>query len=200
MKIIWVSTSGSDSSGDGSYDAPYLTLNTALDNFVSGDQIRLEDGTYTTTDSVILSGVSGSIFSENPLGAVIQPEKTTKHQACLVVMDSPRFTLQGVSVLQAADSSGNTIGIYVENSANFIAKTCSVESFEVPSGNAYGIYASGSGRVEGCFVDDLTCGGATLHGIKTEGIDVIDCTISSLSGDPASTNVRGIEQRGSYSL
>ena len=196
MRIIWVSTLGDDTIGDGSYDLSYKTLDKALTEFVSGDQIRLMDGTYVTTDSVMLIGVEGSIFSENPLGAYIQPQQTTLHQACVAIIDSPRFTVQGVNIIQAVDNSGNNIGLYVENSSNFIAYTCSINSFDIPSGNGCGIFASGSGRIEGCFVDDVVCGGPELYGIRTAGIDVIDCTVSSLSGDPAITAVTGIDERG----
>ena len=184
MKVIWVSVSGSDSSGTGSRDLPYQTISRGLDDFVSGDQIRLMDGTYTPTDSVMVSGMDGSIFAENPDSVFIQPQKTTLHQACLAILDANRFILQGLTILQAANNAGNNIGIYVENVENLICYTCSVNNFEIPSGNGYGIYASGGGRVENCRVSNFTFSGDTLYCIRTDGLDVIDPDIAEVSGGP----------------
>ena len=73
-----------------------------------------------------MSGVVGSIFAESPQTVYIQPQKTTKHQAALLIIDSPRFSMFGFNVLQAADNSGNFIGIYAENIENFLCYTCTV--------------------------------------------------------------------------
>jgi hypothetical protein len=182
VKIIWVSAeSGNDTTGNGSYETPYLTIDKALQEFVSGDQIRLMDGTYTPTDSVIFSGVEGSLFSENPLGAYIQPQKTDSHASCVAVLSSPRFSIIGVNVLQAADSTGNLIGIYAEDVENFLCLTCAVSNFEVPSGDATGVFAAGDGRVENVDVKDFAGAGSIVYGIRTKGVDIIDCTNSNVS-------------------
>jgi len=113
----------------------------------------------------------------------IQPEKTTEHQAGLAILDANRFSLYGINVLQAADPSGNNIGIYAEDITTFLAYTCAVSDFEIPSGAGHGIFASGLlGRVEHCRVSNLICGGGALYGIRTDGINVIDCDVTSLSG------------------
>lgn len=196
MKIIWVATTGSDSTGTGSQTEPYATIERAIQDFTNGDQIRILDGTYTPTDSVVISGLEGSIFAENPGAVNIQPIKTTTHQASVAILDSPRFLLQGFNVLQAADSSGNFIGIYVENVEALLCFTCAVSDFEVPSGDCYGIFASGSlGRVENCKVYNLSGAGDKLFGIKTIGIDVIDSAVYSLSG-AGSCSLFGIEAEG----
>ena len=182
MKIIWVSTTGDDTTGDGSKDHPYKTLDMGISVFVSGDQIRLLPGTFITTDSVIMSGVAGSIFAESPQTVYIQPQKTTKHQACVAIIDSPRFSMFGLNVLQAADNSGNFIGIYAENIENFLCYTCTVSDFDTPSGLTHGIFASGTGRVEDCKVSNMKSIDGILYGIRTMGIDQIDCEVTMLSG------------------
>jgi hypothetical protein len=183
MKIIWVSADeGSDFSGNGAQYTPYATIERALTDFVSGDQIRLLDGTYTPTDSVVISGMDGSLFSENPRGAKIQPQKTTLHQAGVAILEAERFTVQGIVILQAANSTGNFIGLYVENIENFVALTCEVSDFRVPSGIGYGIFAAGGGRIEGCDVSNFACGGIELYGIRTKGLDIIDCHTMEISG------------------
>lgn len=183
MKILWVATTGDDATGDGTRDSPYASIERALQDFVSGDQIRILEGTYIPTDSIVISGMDGSIFAEDPGAVYIQPAQTRKHQAGVAILDADRFSVYGINILQAADSSGNLIGLYVENVETFLAYTCSVQDFEVPSGNAYGIFATGTlGRIERCFVSNLACAGETLYGIKTIGIDVIDCDVTASSG------------------
>jgi hypothetical protein len=196
MKIIWVATTGSDTSGDGTRDNPYAGIERALSVFQNSDQIRILDGTYIPTDSIVVSGLDGSIFAENPGAVYIQPERTRLHQACVAVLGASRFLVQGVNILQAADASGNLIGLYVENVETFLAYTCAVSDFEVPSGNAHGIFASGTlGRIERCSVSNLACAGGQLYGIRTMGFDVIDCEVVELSG-AGDCQVRGITMEG----
>lgn len=184
MKIIWVNgTSRSDTSGTGSQQNPYATIEKAIEVFQSEDQIRIISGTYTPTDSAVISGKSGSIFAETPGGVFIQPEKTRAHQACVAILDADRFLVQGINILQASDISGNLIGLYVENTSTFLAYTCDVSDFEVPSGNGCGIYGSGAlGRIENCRVANFACAGDIVYGIRTKGLDVIDCETTALSG------------------
>lgn len=195
MKIIYVATDGNDTTGNGAQLTPYASIDRAILDFVSGDQIRIMDGVYVTEDSVVISGVDGSIFAENPNAVYIQPEKTTKHQACLAILDAGRFSTYGLNILQASNNSGNLIGIYAENVSNFLCFTCAVSDFEIPSGNGYGIFASGSGRIEHCTVENIKCSGPELFGIKTLGIEIIDCTAVELSGS-AECAVTALDENG----
>jgi len=189
MKIIWVATTGSDTTGDGSKDLPYATLDKALTVFENGDQIRLLDGVYYPSDSLVISNKEGSLFSENPGGATIRPRKTTTSTACIKIASSNRFSIQGINVIQAIDSNNNLMGIYAENVENFLCSTCFISDFTSPSGDVYGILAHGGlGRIEQCQVEDLVCGGNNLKGIFTAssgasgGLDIIDCSVRNLSG------------------
>lgn len=196
MKIIWVATTGNDSTGDGSRERPFASLERGLQDFEPNDQLRLLDGTFIPTDSIVISGLDGSIFAENPGAVYIQPEKTRLHQACVAILGASRFLVQGVNILQAADASGNLIGLYVENVETFLAYTCSISDFEVPSGSAHGIFASGTlGRIERCSVSNMACAGGQLYGIRTMGFDVIDCEVLELSG-AGNCQVRGITMEG----
>jgi len=195
MNIIWVSTAGNDLDGDGSQGAPYASLERALGDFTNGDQIRILDGTFIPTDSIVISGLEGSIFAETPLSVYIQPEKTRAHQACVAIIDAPRFSIIGVNILQAADTTGNLIGLYVENVENFLAYTCAISDFSIPSGSGYGIFASGDGRIEECLVSNIVGTDVSIHGIKGVGVDVIECEVTQLSGVGA-CQVIGIEEDG----
>lgn len=190
MHIHWVSVAdGSDVTGDGSRARPYKTIDKALTVFTNQDQIRILDGTYTPVDSIVISGLEGSIFAENPLGVFIQPQKTRLHVACLAIIDAPRFSLIGFNILQAADTSGNLVGIYAENVENFLCYTCTVSNFEVPSGTTKGIFASGDGRIENCQVFNFSGAGPEVYGIHGLGVEPIDCHAFNLS---AVNNLNGI--------
>lgn len=196
--IIWVATDGNDVSGTGSELAPYLTIERALLDFTDGRQIRIKDGTYIPTDSIVISGLRGSLFAENPNAVYIQPVETKAHQACLAIIDTDRFSIAGINILQAADPTGNIIGIYAENVENFIAYTCQVSNFAIPSGVGYGIFAAGGGRIQECKVNHIYGNGEGINGIVTYGIDIIDCKVEDLSGVDGCW-VRGCVEDGMYS-
>jgi len=192
--IIWVATTGSDNTGTGSQATPYKTIERALLDFVSGSQIRLLDGTYTPTTTVLISGVEGSIFSETPGGATIQPQQATVRNAAVAILDSDRFTVQGINIIQS-EASGHTVGLYAEDVTNFIAHTCSVSAFDSPSGFT-GIWATGSGKVENCTIEDVVAVGGDSYGIRATGIYVIDCTVRRLSNSSTDAII-GIDVSGS---
>jgi hypothetical protein len=183
MRIIFVSVLGDDITGNGSDLYPYATIEKALSVFTDGDQIRLLEGTYTPTDSIVISGLSGSIFAEAPHIALIKPRQTLAYPACVVILDSPRFSLTGLNIEQATDVNTNQIGIYARNVNHLVCFTCSVHDFTSPSGDVCGIYASGNGRIQDCSVYSLNNVASYLSGICTsDNIDVIDCEVHNLSG------------------
>lgn len=55
----YVSTSGNDSN-DGSYSAPFLTIQHAVDTAVAGETVAIREGTYDETLTLGTSGTSGS--------------------------------------------------------------------------------------------------------------------------------------------
>lgn len=187
--IIWVATTGSDSTGNGAQGTPYRTIERALLDFTDGSQIRLLDGVYTPVSTVTVSGMAGSIFSETPGGATIRPLNATVHNSAIVVMDSDRFTVQGVNIIQST-ASGHMVGIYAADVTNFIANTCSVADFDSPSG-FNGILASGSGKIENCTIEDIQITHGDSYCIRSTGIHVIDCTVRRVvnSGGGASVGI-----------
>jgi hypothetical protein len=193
--IIWVSPNGSDIDGNGSDQNPYRTIERAMLDFRDGYQIRLMDGTYTPTDTILVSGLTGSIFAENDDEVTIQPQQTTEYGAAIAILNSSRFTIHGVNILQS-DTTGHNYGIYAANVQNFIAYTCTVSGFDCPSG-CVGIWATGTGRIENCTVSDLTIDNGDLTGIYANGLDVVDCSITALI-DRGSSGVKGIHAIDDY--
>jgi hypothetical protein len=192
--IIWVATWGNDDSGTGSQTNPYKTIERALQDFVNGSQIRILDGTYTPTYTIVVSGLEGSIFAENPEGVTIKPQRVTEYDAAIAITNSNRFTVQGVNIIQS-DTAGHIYGIYANDVENFIAYTCSVSDFDCPSG-CIGINVIGKGRVENCLIEDLSVATGDLYGIYADGPDVIDCTVRRLinRGSNVATGIEVIKR------
>ena len=199
--IIWVATTGNDSTGTGSQQNPYLTIERALQDFVNGSQIRIVQGSYTPTDTIAIDALEGSIFSETPGGAIIQPQRTSQYGAAIAITNSSRFTVQGVHIKQStetqtATSVANTVGLYANNIQNFVAHTVTVSDFACPSGCS-GIWVVGSGRIHDCVVEDITIDGGNLYGIYANGLSVGDNTVRRLVGKGNSTAL-GIYARSDY--
>jgi len=193
--IIWVSKEGSDTTGTGSQQEPYLTIERAFLDFTAGDQIRILDGTYTPADTIVFDGVPGSLFAENPNEVTIQPQRTSQYGTALAILNSDRFTVQGINILQStetqtATSVVNNVGLYANNVENFHAYTCSISGFDCPSGCA-GIWASGTGRIENCTVSDLAIDNGNLYGIYANGMSILDNEITELI-DRGSSGVYGM--------
>lgn len=195
MRIIWVSTLGNDTTGTGLQDAPYATLDRAVLDFESGDQIRILDGTYTPEDTLSFEGMSGSIFSENPNEVTIQPEKTTTNSACISITNAARFSVIGVNITQASESpDSNSVGVYARNVDALLVETCDIYGFTADAGSLRGIYADGGGRLENCSIYSLSSCGDQIIGVQSIGVDVVDCAVFSLSG-VNNCSVIGIDAR-----
>jgi hypothetical protein len=192
--IIWVAPWGHDNPGTGSQTDPYRTIERALQDFQDGNQIRILDGTYTPTHTIVVSGLEGSIFAENPEGVTIKPQRVTEYGAAIAITNSNRFTIQGVNIIQS-DEAGHVYGIYANDVENFIAYTCSISDFDCPSG-CTGINVIGKGRIENCLIEDLTVDNGDLYGIYADGPDVIDCTVRRLinRGSNAATGIEVIKR------
>jgi hypothetical protein len=192
--IIWVATTGNDVVGDGSQHHPYLTIERALVDFTNGDQIRILDGVYTPTDTVMITGLEGSIFAENADAVTIQPQSATKFGAAIAIKSSTRFTIQGVNIIQSDSDTGHIIGIYAEDVENFIAHTCSVADFNCAAGDVTGICAQGDGRIIHCRIEDFSVDNGAACGIRSGGLKVIDCAarrIRSYNGTAIGIDLNG---------
>lgn len=204
MHIWWLDPNGSDLTGNGSYALPWQTFSKAMGSFNSGDQIRLKPGTYYPTDSIVFDSMDGSIFSDTPGGATIQPMAVGSTPCVIQVTSSNRFSIHGVNVKQAINPTNNSVGIYGADVSNFLIHTCAVSEFGVPSAamglSTAGIAVSGYGRIEDCSIFDLSAQEDYLYGIYTAGlVDVVSCAVWELSGY-GTCRVRGISQGGTFNM
>jgi hypothetical protein len=182
VRVLWVSPVGNDSTATGSRELPFLTIEAAMAVFVSGDQIRLETGTYTPADSLIFSSLDGSIVSDTPGSATIQPVQTT-NAATILISDCERFTVRGLCIVQASTPSNNSMGIQAISVDHFICDSCIIRDFLVTNTDSYGIYVSDSyGIVIRCHVENITNTYGNIYGVVAYTLDIVDCHTYDLNG------------------
>ena len=94
---IWVATYGNDQSADGSINAPYRSVQQAVNNMSGGDEIWVRDGTYTDNDVFVdnKGGTAGRrtvLRAENRWGAKLRLSNSTHG---IKVQFSPYVTIWG---------------------------------------------------------------------------------------------------------
>ncbi|HOT15034.1 MAG TPA: hypothetical protein PK252_09765, partial [Bacteroidales bacterium] len=127
-QIVYISPSGSDLTGNGSYDMPFKTLQKALDNCnnnIISWNIYLFDGTYdfdTTTISIASQSIN-SISAINTNGATIKNSKlifdfaqTNQYTSFInLVIDSSSIEFSGAGTVYISDN-------HFKNSTYILAK------------------------------------------------------------------------------
>jgi hypothetical protein len=109
-----VSPAGSDLNGNGSLEAPFATIQHAIDNIFAGDSLLVHTGTYS--ENINLNGKNIKIISqEGPLNTVIEGDGT----APVVIFESGEnhsCTLQGFTIKGGYSATGG--GIKCTNQSN----------------------------------------------------------------------------------
>ena len=73
-KSIYVSTSGSDENGDGTFEDPYFTIQKGIDNANDGDSVFVAAGEYV--ENINLSGKNIALIGENYLETIIDGNRS----------------------------------------------------------------------------------------------------------------------------
>ena len=87
MPNIFVSTTGSDTTGNGAQNKPYATIGFALSIASAGDTIQIMDGTHIYTTSITVNK-SVTIRSQNSAALSII-RKTTAGELFIIAANSP---------------------------------------------------------------------------------------------------------------
>lgn len=141
---------------DGSASAPWTTITAAVNAAADGDMIAVAAGTYT--EDLRLEGKAVRLFGRCPrlvriVGAGVQP-------ATVSIIDTAGVELHGVAV------SGPRAGVWVRNSADFVA-----DSVWVDGTQSYGLVLRGpsaEGVVTQTLIESARSGGVVLHGGSLE--------------------------------
>ncbi|MBN2510449.1 MAG: hypothetical protein JXB03_09235 [Spirochaetales bacterium] len=191
---IFVSASGSDTSGNGSQALPFATLTMALSIAAEGDSIFLDttediyDSTLTiTADNLVITGGYNAEWDEDASAT-----------ACLIITDSTGFVLSEIDgfellnlSLEVASGSAageNSIGLLVANSNNIV-----LQGVTVFTGNGVnGAVSQLSGYVFGTVPDgndgDASTGGAAVTYTSVNG----ETSTGGAGGDPAAGGENGL--------
>ena len=153
---------------------PGNSVQTAVNNAISGDVITIKPGTYT--ENVIISTDSLTIRSEsgNPDNTIIKAKSSTTN--VLSVQAADNVKISGIKAIGASGSSYS--GIYLSGCNN-----CIIENNKLMS-NGRGIYLVSS---KGCSVSKNTI---TNNGYY--GIVLGSSSGNTISGNTASNDGRGI--------
>jgi len=109
MTIYYVSTSGNDSTGNGSISKPYATIGKAIMIAVNGDVIEVAAGTYTGN---IIVNKSVTLLGQDKTTTIIQPSTTTA-TATVQITDGAsgtiikNLTVKGKFATQTTTGAGN---------------------------------------------------------------------------------------------
>ncbi len=178
---FYVSTAGSDTTGNGSLGSPFATISHAVSTAVSGQTVIVEPGTYKET---VLITKQLTLRSET-----LQPSSTTVDATGLPV---------GIAVLGAGASGtvvegitvtgANNEGIFVQDSNNVVVDNNFV------SNNAFNVIA-GLGEVKGIQLtgaSESTVAGNTVVGNGYGGIGVTDDGPTDASWNASAVPTSGI--------
>lgn len=182
----YVTTTGNDTTGDGTIGNPYLTFGKAHNTAANGDTITLGDGTFNTADGV--NGASPFILSKNITILPTNPLGTT-----ITGNASPIFN---------QTSAGATIGAIVidalgtlQNAFNMNGSgTLTINGTKFYRFLRYGIYSLSSTEnlhiINADFTTSVTAGGA-IRGISYSllngGSVIIDSATMSITALDAQT-------------
>lgn len=135
-KIYYVSNTGSDWTGSGTYSSPFKTIKKGLSKLVAGDTLCIRGGTYK--EKLIINKLVGL----QTAWITIRPYETEK-----VIID-------------ASGLPGTYDGIfYLKEDCKFVRITC----LELKNTKGHGIFLNGVGvsniRIDHCIIHDCECSG-----------------------------------------
>ena len=165
----YVSTTGSNTTGDGSEGNPWQTINYAIGQATGGDTINVAAGNYTENvdvdESLTLQGGGSAVVTVTAADSTYHVFEVTADN-----VNISGFTVKG--------ATGNeTAGIYVDNnvgSCNITANACLA--------NHYGIYLDNS--------DNNTLTGNTANSNSECGIYLDNSDNNTLTSNTANSNTK----------
>lgn len=189
---IFVSPSGNNTSGDGSKNKPFKTINKALNTAKAGDTIYLREGTYTSNITFNKSGEEGKpITLRNYPNEVAKIDLTDKTVESVIDFNSQsNINIIGLELCNLKQKTNSVVGIFLQGGEkNCIIANCNIHNIEgksASSGNAHGIRIVGltEDKIENILIinnhiHDCICGTSEALTIESnvKNVDVIKNTI-----------------------
>jgi hypothetical protein len=154
MATYYISPSGDDSTGAGTYASPWETLTHAVSNSSSGDTIQFMNGTHTAANTLNATVSNRTLEGESVAGAIVQ-DGSAGHQwvfTDVTVQDmtldfrcyaanNARIDVRGTCVFQRViaepfDSSGVNGGAFFElqKDADLTIQSCVIKDVKIKTG------------------------------------------------------------------
>ncbi|MFC1559722.1 choice-of-anchor Q domain-containing protein [Candidatus Margulisiibacteriota bacterium] len=171
---VWVSTTGSNTTGAGTVDNPWETINFGVNRVAAGGTVQVFGGTYNEYD------ITWPDVDWITLKASIETSLVTidaqSNSRIISIESTVNVTLESIT-LQNGKILGPGAGIYISASSvslwldSVTIKTCTVESPPTYTGGA--IYANGNNNI---YAQDSTFDGnsARMGGVSDRGIWTVD--------------------------
>ncbi len=107
----YVSTSGSDGSGDGSSGNPWATIQHAIDQVSANDVIHVGDGTYNLSSPITVDkALTLTGNTSNPSNVVINAPTSGGDDRDVIQVIANNVTIEGFKVQGAKDVDGGGVG------------------------------------------------------------------------------------------
>lgn len=189
---VFVSQTGNDSTGDGSKNKPFKTINKALNTVKAGQTIYLREGTYTENIVFNKSGKEGKpITLRNYPNEVAKIDLTDKTVESVIDFNSQsNINIIGLELCNLKQKTNSVVGIFLQGGEkNCIIANCNIHNIEGKSastGNAHGIRIVGitEEAIENILIinnhiHDCICGTSEALTIESnvKNVDVIKNTI-----------------------
>ncbi|MGM0586899.1 MAG: YCF48-related protein [Bacteroidota bacterium] len=126
VTIYYVATDGSDTSGDGSINNPFATIQHAIDQASDGDKIEVAAGSYT--ENIDLGAKNLKLYSSSGAESTIINGNDGNHVIAIIGGQTFDTVVEGFTLTNAHD------GVYVKGSQATITRN-------ILKGNSYGAYS-----------------------------------------------------------
>ncbi|MFH1708886.1 MAG: right-handed parallel beta-helix repeat-containing protein [Planctomycetota bacterium] len=188
---LWVKTTGSDTTGDGSMGAPYRTVQYALNLAITGDTVVVGAGTYTAADyfdgfEFKASGTSSApivLMAAVPRTATLQNYSASAYRAMQIDRDC--VVVDGFKM--TTTFTGYNDIVRVQDANHVVIRNCEIynsryDGIDIETGTDI--------TIQNCTIHHLLAGSfssqSDAHGVvagNSSGIVIEDCAIYYCSGD-----------------
>ncbi len=166
--VLYVSTTGNDGTGDGTYAKPYKTINTAISKLKAGSTLYILDGTYNEQVTIETTGTS-----DNPIAVKAAPGahpviKGIDGERIIDILPGVSYlTIEGLELYNGSD------GIYYEASTSKPGGNITIRNnkvHDVGGENNFGIvfYAKNVTPTRNIVID-----GNEVYNCKTGGSETV---------------------------
>jgi hypothetical protein len=173
----YVSTSGNDTTGDGSAGAPWLTIQHAVGTAASGDTIMVAAGTYVEVGQIVINK-NLTIIGADKATTIIKPAQNTTNsgngRGWFLVNAGIQFNLSNVTL----DGSGYMVWQGIRDQGSGTIANCNFNNIQYdPSGGSSHAYAgtamtafgNGNVNVTGCTFTAIGRVGVLYYGTGVTG-------------------------------